>query len=119
MDVEWLKLGGDPALLTEGQGILTNTFEEFWYDEVELTFTPAPCHDPRMDADEDGDVDQEDFGFFQSCFTGPDPAPEAFDAATCHCMDANGDDDVDEDDYAVFEACASGPEVPANAACDD
>ena len=117
VDVEWLRLGGDPALITESH--LTNTFEEFWYDEVELTFTPDPCPEPRMDTDGDGDVDQEDFGFFQWCYTGTNDPGGVFDAVKCHCLDVDNDNDVDGDDYGVFEQCASGPEVTADADCDE
>lgn len=115
VDVSWLQLGGDPALLPEG--ILTNTFEEFWYDEVALTFTPDPCSEVVMDADEDGDVDQADFGVFQTCYTGSGNVG-LFDELACHCMDADADKDVDGDDLVVFEQCASGPGIPADPACD-
>ncbi len=74
-----------------------------------------------MDTDCDGDVDQDDFGDFQRCFTGgqsPLPAPG------CMCFDhgsdaPGGDDDIDAFDFASFELCAGGPTVPANPACDD
>ncbi|HRR86089.1 MAG TPA: hypothetical protein P5316_13860, partial [Phycisphaerae bacterium] len=115
IDVSWLELGGDPALLTESH--LTNTFEEFWYDEVALTFTPDPCSEVVMDADEDGDVDQADFGVFQTCYTGSGNVG-LFDELACHCMDADADKDVDGDDLVVFEQCASGPGIPADPACD-
>lgn len=116
IDVSWLRLGGDPALLSEG--ILTNTFEVFWYDEVELTFEDLPCPAQPMDADDDGDVDHHDFARFQLCFTGADAPPEAYDALACHCFDTDDDDDIDGDDYVVFEACASGPGVPGDSDCD-
>jgi len=115
-DVQYLHLGGDPALLTQSH--LANTFEEFWYDEVALT----ACYDPRPDFDGDGDVDQADFGVFQACLTSPaDPfelVNEAFDAAICQCFDLDGDQDVDEDDFLGFLACASGPDIPADKSCD-
>ncbi len=122
VDVEWLRLGGDPALITESH--LTNTFEEFWYDEVALTVEPptrSPCINPELlfDTDNDGDVDQQDFGLFQSCYTGPDDPLGVFDMPTCRCMDADWDFDVDEDDYDVFEGCASGPGMAADPDCDE
>ncbi len=115
IDVEWLRLGGDPALITES--ILTNTFEEFWYDEVALTFTPAPCNSPPMDADGDGDVDQEDFGVVQACVTGDGDPDGAFVPGNCHCFDVDDDFDVDQPDLDAFAQCASGPTVPADPTC--
>jgi len=69
---------------------------------------------PPVDFDRDGDVDQEDFGHFQNCLTGPavpqnDPA----------CQDAKVDDDhdVDQDDFVIFYDCISGPGVSADPDC--
>jgi len=115
VDVEWLRLGGDPALLPESH--LTNTLEEFWYDEVAFTFTPEPCPEVAMDSDEDGDLDQADFGVFQLCYTGSGNTG-SFDELDCNCTDIDGDRDVDTDDLVVFEQCASGPGIPADPACD-
>ncbi|MBI4581629.1 MAG: hypothetical protein HY718_18170, partial [Planctomycetes bacterium] len=66
------------------------------------------------DHDQDGDVDQEDFGYFQACLQGPgwtttDPA--------CLWARLDPDEDIDMDDYAVFEACHSGANVQADAPC--
>ncbi|MBI4578208.1 MAG: hypothetical protein HY718_00805 [Planctomycetes bacterium] len=115
-DVIYLHLGGDPALITESH--LTNTFEEFWYDEVALT----ACHDPRPDADGDGDVDAIDFAGFQNCIT-PEADPflqsnALFDPVNCQCFDLDGDQDVDSVDLDGFVACASGPALPADPDCD-
>ena len=73
----------------------------------------------------DGAVDQQDFGVFQQCMTGPNPAPGEFVNLPdyCRCMDINNDDAIDQDDYDGlngFEQCATGPtpSVPANPACD-
>lgn len=115
-DVTWLRLGGDPAVTPESH--LTNTFEQFWFDEISLT----ACNNPRADFDGDGDVDQNDFALFQRCITGPgDPFTfnEDFDGANCQCADINGDKDVDADDYDAFFACVSGPNIPADDTCDD
>ncbi len=114
VDVSWLQLGGDPALLTEG--ILTNTFEVFWYDEVALTFTPDPCPEVAMDSDDDGDLDQTDFSVFQLCYTGGGNT-NLFNELDCHCVDPDGDKDVDIEDLAVFDECATGPGIPADPAC--
>jgi len=77
------------------------------------------CNDPAFDADGDTDVDHDDFGAFQACFTSVDPEAGVFDWENCGCLDRDGDQDVDEDDYSAFEACASGPDVPADPQCDD
>lgn len=114
--VNYLRLGGDPAIVAEST--LTNTLEEIWYDEVALT----GCHNPRPDVDGDGDVDQEDFGVLQRCWTGPhDPFTYNldFDGANCQCIDIDGEKDVDQDDYNIFEICASGPGVAADPDCDE
>jgi hypothetical protein len=84
------------------------------------------CSDPVFDivgasgevGDSDGDVDQQDFAWFQRCYTTDLPG-DLFDPALCGCMDWDGDQDVDADDLAVFHKCASGPGVPADPACDD
>jgi hypothetical protein len=66
------------------------------------------CPVPFADADEDGDVDQEDLGAFQHCFSGS----EGEILSACGCYDRDGDSDVDSQDYYQFEFCATGPGVP-------
>lgn len=58
------------------------------------------------DFDGDADVDQEDFGHFQECYSGSGQ-PQT----DMGCIDASldGDDDVDGVDFAIFQACLSGP----------
>jgi len=67
-----------------------------------------------VDYDDDGDVDQSDFGHFQRCFSGPDSVQD-----DPNCQDAllDMDDDVDDDDLAVFMNCVSGPAVIATPNC--
>lgn len=78
------------------------------------TLLAESCKRPRFDKEGDGDVDQEDFGYFQACYSGFDtPAGDA-----CKCMDINEDGDVDTEDLAAFASCVSGPAIPANADCD-
>jgi len=66
------------------------------------------------DFDFDGDVDQEDFGNFQKCFTG-----EAIPQNDPACQDAkfDGDGDVDNGDLELFLGCVSGPNIPADPNC--
>jgi hypothetical protein len=58
------------------------------------------------DFDNDGDIDQEDFGPFQTCYTGTG-TPQTDPACARARMDDDGD--VDLDDATVFLECASGP----------
>jgi hypothetical protein len=81
-------------------------------DNGNCDFCPV---DIFADADEDGDVDEDDFGAFQECLTGQAGGI----LPGCQCADWDNDGDVDSEDYGAFEACASGPDVLANIACDD
>ncbi len=95
------------------------------WDNVSLTLIPpAPvCNNPelRFDQDNDGDVDGDDFAFFQLCHTDADDPLFIYDAETCRCMNSDGDLDIDSADFNAFLNCAntSGPDVPADIACDD
>jgi CubicO group peptidase (beta-lactamase class C family) len=60
------------------------------------------------DFDGDGDVDQEDFGVFQSCICG---STEGY-SAGCAPADLDGDGDVDLNDWTLFNSCVSGPGLP-------
>lgn len=86
------------------------------------------AHDPVYDVDDDGDVDHEDFGIFQTCFTGTGDPGGVFAGLSedCRCMDTTGpgnapDNAVDQQDFGKFQACATGPEpaAPALLSCDD
>ena len=76
---------------------------------------PDGCSRPILgDSDADGDVDQQDFGHFQMCYSGSgEPQPEP------SCQDAilDGDEDVDLGDFAIFQACISGANQPASQSC--
>ncbi|HOW72678.1 MAG TPA: GDSL-type esterase/lipase family protein [Phycisphaerae bacterium] len=66
------------------------------------------------DFDDDGDVDQEDFGHFQACLSGArDPQNDP------SCADArlDGDSDVDQQDLAVFRRCSSGAAYRPDSSC--
>ncbi|UCD28775.1 MAG: hypothetical protein JSV03_17140, partial [Planctomycetota bacterium] len=68
------------------------------------------------DFDNDGDVDQEDFGHFQKCMSGtgePQNDPDCLDALL------DDDDDVDLADFVIFQGCMSGPNIPADPNCAD
>ncbi len=71
-------------------------------------------HSVKPDYDGDTDVDQDDFGHLQECFTGPgvtvtDP--------NCANAPLDADDDVDIDDFAVLQSCMSGRDIPADRDC--
>jgi hypothetical protein len=85
------------------------------WDNIEFTIVTG-CPQPRYDLDEDGDVDHQDFGIYQQCFTG-NYNPADF-SGICKCANSDGDDDIDSTDTAAFESCATGPNVPADPACD-
>jgi len=74
------------------------------------------CHIPFADVDGDGDVDMDDFGAFQACFTGD--SVTGFDPVHCRCFDRGGTPGaVDLNDFDLFLTCFSGPSVPAAPAC--
>jgi hypothetical protein len=58
---------------------------------------------PWADRDTDGDVDLDDYAFFQVCF-GAESLGE-----DCAALDADADGDVDLADWAVFADCLQGP----------
>ncbi|UCD28418.1 MAG: DUF5060 domain-containing protein [Planctomycetota bacterium] len=60
------------------------------------------------DIDDDGDVDQEDFGHFQTCFSG-DGRPYG---EGCEDADFDADNDVDLYDYRKFSSCMGGTNNP-------
>ncbi len=57
------------------------------------------------DFDEDNDVDQEDFGHLQACFSGADVR-----APGCEDADLSLDLVVDIDDLRLFQSCMAGPD---------
>lgn len=72
------------------------------------------CGDPFADTDYDQDVDQDDFGVFQVCFTGSTAASLS---SACKCLDrepAGGDGVIGEADLSDFADCITGPEIPFN-----
>jgi mannan endo-1,4-beta-mannosidase len=68
----------------------------------------------RADLDFDLDVDQSDFGLFQTCLSGPD---DPITTAACNNADLNGDGHVDSADVALLRACQTGSEVESSVNC--
>ena len=77
---------------------------------------PALLEVTTPDFDGDGDVDLEDFGHLQECFSGPgNPQTDP------DCLDArmDGDSDVDPNDFLLFQQCFAGPDVVVDPTCLD
>jgi len=66
------------------------------------------------DFDQDGDVDQVDFGHLQSCLSGS--GTNQNEPACMNCL-LDSDGDVDQDDFAVFQICMSGAGAQADPQC--
>ncbi len=77
--------------------------------------TLPPCNAfAPVDYDQDCDVDNNDFQFFESCATGPE-IPQV--DTNCSGALLDGDPDVDGADFAVFQLCLTGPGIVADANC--
>jgi len=130
---EWLSFRDVPVVLLEvtspeggtldgviGMNLMTNV--NFVLHGGGLFGQPAPSLEYEVivpaqidaDFDDDGDVDQADFGHLQACFTGPETVQ---DDPACQNALLDADSDVDEHDITLFINCTSGPSVPADPAC--
>lgn len=97
-------------------GVNFKSYDYFWYDDIVVTDVLPADELALFDADSDGDVDQEDFSVFQTCYTS-NGVP--YGEPVCWQFDPDGDGDVDMDDLDAFEGCASGPEILVDVACDN
>jgi hypothetical protein len=70
------------------------------------TFTTEESY--TGDFDKDLDVDQEDFGHLQACFSGANRPYES----GCEDADLDVDSDVDLEDFGEFQACMGGANQP-------
>jgi hypothetical protein len=77
-----------------------------WTWQVDVCLT----HVVWADADNDGDVDEADFGVFQTCLSGDGTSYPA-DPEWCRCFDRTKDGRVDSADLSEFESCATGPGI--------
>ena len=69
----------------------------------------AACATPFADLDGDQDVDQVDFGLFQTCYTTPWTTVTS---RMCRCVDKGKDGMVDAIDLIQFSNCYTGPMIP-------
>lgn len=109
--------GGDSCTHSGAVNGTTYYYAAFTYDAVPnysagVQAFSMPYVPP--DFDRDGDVDQEDFGHLQACYSGAfvpqeDPA----------CLNArlDGDIDVDIEDFSLLFGCLSGEAVTAEPSC--
>lgn len=131
------KLGGGWDATSLGKGAITNEFSNgafLWamyqnmsggrgsgsIDRVKACVgctLSTDCPYPFADVDEDGDVDQTDFGVFQLCYTGASVEM----ASSCRCFDTDADGRITGGDFQAFLNCAqtSGPNVPVDKTCGD
>ncbi len=65
------------------------------------------CPYPFADGDHDGDVDQEDFGLFQLCYTDTGGGVPT----GCDCFDRVEDGSIDINDFLAFGNCYTGANV--------
>ncbi|MHC4675676.1 MAG: LVIVD repeat-containing protein [Planctomycetota bacterium] len=72
---------------------------------VHIGYPPSP------DMDHDLDVDQEDFGLLQECFSGDGILP------VFGCEDADLDGDLDVDDAIWLQQCMGGANLPIDPGC--
>ena len=117
---------GDGDFCTETtQDDCENTLTGTFHGNFSLCSDPGIlcCPDPFADADADGDVDQVDFGRWQTCYSGS--GINHPDTRECQCFDRvdgtgaqGGDGDIDIVDFNWFWPCWSGPTVPAVTSCD-
>ncbi len=80
-------------------------------DPVLIGAAAVPCPVPFADTDDDGDVDGNDFGVFQACYTGTSPPPGVFDAVRCSCFDRDENQMINEFDFSAFRHCMTRSEV--------
>lgn len=112
---------GNQSTTTFAPGHLTHNATYYWrIDEINevgttigrvWSFGTAP---PPGDADGDDDVDQEDFGRFQACYTGGDYMTIP---TECLFADMSGNGLIDQNDFTIFRGCLSGPGVSSDPDC--
>jgi hypothetical protein len=123
-DAAWVSTSPDSGAVTDSQETISIAYDPSGLVTGDYTATisvadPNASNSPQTidltlhvlvtgDLDVDGDVDQEDFGRFQACLSGPGKLY----AAGCEEADYDADLDVDSQDFALFSACMAGADQP-------
>ncbi len=117
---------GQPGYLAaadfDHDGVVTFADQQLWmaaYRQLignPTASPPAPIYLPAFvgDVDADADVDADDFGVIQRCFSGSGLSHRT---PGCELARLDGDLDVDLADVARFKACSRGAMVPPPEAC--
>lgn len=109
--VEGAATGSIMTVMMELTGATTDS--ALHADGLKFEIVGVPCNAPFADSDNDGDVDQDDFGLLQQCFTGPAGGiPNTGALEYCRCFDRNFDQKIEQNDVTAFNNCSSGPNVP-------
>ena len=110
-DTSSLPLGQHVGEITISSANATNSPQK-----ITVTVNVTPPTLALADFDQDGDVDQADFGRFQACYNSHG-TPQQNTAWAGARLDA--DDDVDSSDFGLFLGCMSGPGAPADPLCSE
>lgn len=103
-----LALGSHTATLTVSDPSAVNSPQTL---TINLQIVESPAM--RADRDHDGDVDLDDFGWFQTCYSAlAEPVQP-----NCQAADLNDDGTVDGTDFTIFRACLSGANKPVDPDC--
>ncbi|HRR84428.1 MAG TPA: hypothetical protein P5316_05405 [Phycisphaerae bacterium] len=100
--------------LTNGQRMYYAAFTYNANREYSVGVNLAAMALSPVDFDRDGDIDQEDFGLFQTCLSGAFVPPTE---PACQTMNLDGDLDVDADDLSLFLGCMAGTGLPPAVNC--
>ncbi len=103
-----------PHASNDISGMCADRYEMVNWQNFDLNFEVYPLPIEIPDFDRDTDVDIEDFGQFQLCFSGPnvhqtDPY--------CEPAKLDADTDVDQEDFNIFINCLSGADVTTISSC--
>jgi hypothetical protein len=116
-DSDTINISYDTSSLPVGTYTGTITIASDQADKSVLTINVTLSVFVPPDFDQDGDVDLNDYGFFQSCFNGP--SRPAMLPDVCDPADIDGDGDVDLSDFNRLQRCFSGPGRPTDPVCAD
>lgn len=93
--------------------VTLDMFEDDDKGQFSIPYDMGGLHTVPPDLDHDGDVDMEDYGVLQRCFTSPYESV----SMACILADFNNDDQVNQADFDVFFDCLAGPDMPIDLDC--